>query len=80
MICRGDRPVAPTETLFSNQKPIPLSKLKPPPLFFLPTANKLKDIIKKQTHAMEMIIEGIIAIAEGENPRNLETKLKGFMG
>ena len=49
-------------------------------LFFLPMANKLKDIIKKQTHAKEMIIEGIIAIAEGENPRNLETKLKGFMG
>ena len=49
-------------------------------LFFLPMANKLKDIIKKQTHAKEMIIEGIIAIAEGENPRNLESKLKGFMG
>jgi chemotaxis protein MotA len=49
-------------------------------LFFLPTANKLKEIIKQQTHAKEMIIEGIIAIAEGENPRNLETKLKGFAG
>jgi chemotaxis protein MotA len=49
-------------------------------LFFLPTASKLKDIIKKQTHSKEMIIEGIIAIAEGENPRNLETKLKGFIG
>lgn len=49
-------------------------------LFFLPMANKLKDIIKKQSHAKEMIIEGIIAIAEGENPRNLEAKLKGFMG
>jgi chemotaxis protein MotA len=43
-------------------------------------ANKLKDIIKKQTHCKEMVIEGIIAIAEGENPRNLESKLKGFMG
>lgn len=49
-------------------------------LFFLPTANKLKDIIKRQTHSKEMIIEGIIAIAEGENPRNLETRLKGFIG
>lgn len=49
-------------------------------LFFLPTANKLKDIIKAQTHAKEMIIEGIIAIAEGENPRNLEAKLRGFVG
>lgn len=49
-------------------------------LFFLPIANKLKDVIKTQTHAKEMIIEGIIAIAEGENPRNLETKLKSFVG
>ncbi len=49
-------------------------------LFFLPTANKLKDIIKAQTHAKEMVIEGIISIAEGENPRNLEAKLKGFAG
>ncbi len=49
-------------------------------LFCLPTANKLKEIIKAQSHAKEMIIEGIIAIAEGENPRNLETRLKGFIG
>ena len=49
-------------------------------LLFLPTANKLKDIIKAQTAAKEMILEGVIAIAEGENPRNLENKLKGFIG
>lgn len=48
-------------------------------LFFLPTANKLKDIIKTQTQAKEMVLEGIIAIAEGENPRNLEVKLQSFM-
>ncbi len=47
-------------------------------LLFLPMANKLKDIIEKQSHTKEMIIEGIIAIAEGENPRNLEVKLKAF--
>lgn len=49
-------------------------------LFFLPTANKLKEIIKAQTCAKEMVLEGIIAIADGENPRNLETKLRGFIG
>lgn len=49
-------------------------------LFFLPTANKLKDIIRRQTHSKEMIIEGIISIAEGENPRNLESRLRGFIG
>lgn len=49
-------------------------------LLFLPTANKLKDIIKAQSHAKEMVLEGVIGIAEGENPRNLESRLKGFIG
>jgi len=48
-------------------------------IFFLPIANKLKSNIHKQSKFREMIIEGIIAIAEGENPRNIETKLKGYM-
>ncbi|HHQ14599.1 MAG TPA: flagellar motor protein, partial [Chromatiales bacterium] len=48
-------------------------------LFFLPTANKLKEIIKSESHTKEMIIEGIIGIAEGENPRNLEARLKGYL-
>ncbi len=48
-------------------------------LFFLPTANKLKEIIKAQSRAKEMVIEGIIAIAEGENPRNLEVKLRSYV-
>jgi chemotaxis protein MotA len=49
-------------------------------LFFLPTANKLKDIIKAQTATKEMVLEGVIAIAQGENPRNLEAKLRSFLG
>ena len=48
-------------------------------LFFLPIANKLK----AQTHALvqgrELVIEGIISIADGENPRNIETKLSGYL-
>ena len=48
-------------------------------LFFLPTANKLKEIIKAQSRSKEMVLEGIIAIAEGENPRNLEVKLKSYV-
>ena len=48
-------------------------------IFFLPLGNKLKSQIHKQSKFREMIIEGIIAIAEGENPRNIETKLKGYM-
>ncbi len=48
-------------------------------LFFLPMANKMKAIIHGQTKFREMIIDGIVAIAEGENPRSIETKLQGFI-
>jgi chemotaxis protein MotA len=48
-------------------------------ILFLPIGNKLKSYIHKQSKFREMIIEGIIAIAEGENPRNIETKLKGYL-
>ena len=47
-------------------------------LLFLPMANKLKSQIHNQTQFREMIVEGVISIAEGENPRNIETKLQGF--
>lgn len=48
-------------------------------LFLLPTANKLKALIHNQTQFRQMIVEGIISIAEGENPRNIETKLHGYL-
>jgi chemotaxis protein MotA len=48
-------------------------------LLFLPTAAKLKTLIAHQTQVREMMIEGLISIAEGENPRAIETKLQGFL-
>jgi chemotaxis protein MotA len=47
-------------------------------LLFLPMANKLKSQVHSQTQFREMIVEGVISIAEGENPRNIETKLQGY--
>ncbi len=47
-------------------------------LLFLPMANKLKSQVYSQTQFREMIVEGVISIAEGENPRNIETKLQGY--
>jgi len=47
-------------------------------LLFLPVANKLKGQVHNQTLFREMIVEGVISIAEGENPRNIETKLQGY--
>lgn len=48
-------------------------------LVFLPAANKLKSVVSAQAQYREMIIEGIVAIAEGENPRNIETRLLGYL-
>jgi chemotaxis protein MotA len=48
-------------------------------LFFLPVANKLKAQAHALVQSREMVIEGIISIADGENPRNIETKLSGYL-
>jgi chemotaxis protein MotA len=48
-------------------------------LFLLPMASKLKGVVHGQTAEREMIVEGLIAIAQGENPRNIETRLNGFV-
>jgi chemotaxis protein MotA len=48
-------------------------------LFFLPVANKLKVAVQSRTHLDEMQLEGLIGIAQGENPRIIEGKLLGFL-
>jgi len=48
-------------------------------LSFLPMASKLKAAVAEQTRTQEMIIEGLISISQGENPRNIEAKLLGFL-
>jgi len=48
-------------------------------LFLLPFGNKLKSIAMSKSHYRDMIIEGIVSIAEGENPRNIESKLQGYL-
>ncbi len=48
-------------------------------LLFLPVCAKLKSVIAHTSRDREMIIEGLIAIAQGENPRNIENSLAGFL-
>src|SRR3989338_5357630 len=48
-------------------------------MLFLPIAAKLKTTIKANSSQREMIIEGLIAIADGENPRTIELKLEGYV-
>lgn len=48
-------------------------------LLLLPIGNKLKAHVHAQSRRKELIIEGLIAISEGENPLNIEAKLEGFV-
>jgi chemotaxis protein MotA len=48
-------------------------------LFFLPVAAKLKVIIHRQSQMREMVIDGVLCIAQGENPRAIESKLQGYL-
>jgi chemotaxis protein MotA len=48
-------------------------------LFFLPIASKLKSIIGREMVKRNMVVEGLVAIANGENPRLIETKLSGYI-
>jgi chemotaxis protein MotA len=48
-------------------------------LFMLPMASKLKSIVAARTRGRELAIEGLIAIAQGENPRNIEARLQGYL-
>ena len=48
-------------------------------LFLLPIASKLKTTVQSQSHLREMIIEGMVAIAQGDNPRAIESRLQGYL-
>ncbi|KAF0813044.1 Chemotaxis protein PomA [Andreprevotia sp. IGB-42] len=48
-------------------------------LIFLPISNKLRHHINIEIRRREMLLEGLVSIANGENPRLLENKLAGFI-
>ncbi len=48
-------------------------------LFCLPAAGKLKIRHKEHVMMREMMLEGVISILEGLNPRMIETKLRTFL-
>jgi chemotaxis protein MotA len=47
-------------------------------LFLLPVASKLKSRARAEARLRDMMTEGIVSIADGENPRAIELKLTGF--
>jgi chemotaxis protein MotA len=48
-------------------------------LFFLPFAGKMRLQLREDHRRREMMLEGVISILEGMNPRMLEVKLAGFL-
>ena len=44
-----------------------------------PVATKLKSINDGEMHVKEIIVEGLLSIQAGENPRVIEEKLKSFL-
>ena len=48
-------------------------------LLFLPIANKLKGAVHAHTVEHEMLVEGLICIARGDNPRVIEGRLRGYL-
>lgn len=48
-------------------------------LVFLPIAGKLKVLVAQQVMMREMQVDGLAAIASGENPRFIESKLQGYL-
>jgi chemotaxis protein MotA len=49
-------------------------------LVLIPIGNKLKSIIGRQIKLKEMILDGLIGIANGDNPRIIESRLRGYLG
>ena len=48
-------------------------------LVFLPVANKLKGIIAEHVVMREILVDGLVAIASGENPRLIASRLQGYI-
>jgi len=47
-------------------------------LFFLPAANKLRARAHRATQIKELMLEGVVAIVEGLNPKLIRTKLEAY--
>ena len=48
-------------------------------LLFLPIAGKLRTLIQAQVMQRELVLDGLLGIANGENPKLIETRLQGYL-
>jgi chemotaxis protein MotA len=48
-------------------------------MLFLPISSKLRAIIDQRSRVQMMLIEGLISVADGDNPRNIESRLQAYL-
>jgi chemotaxis protein MotA len=48
-------------------------------LLLIPLANKIKGLVLSRYNYQEMMLEGMVAIAHGHNPRVIQQRLQGYM-
>jgi chemotaxis protein MotA len=48
-------------------------------LVLLPVGNKLKSLIAKEVAQRELFVDGLMGIANGENPKLIEARLNGYL-
>lgn len=48
-------------------------------LVFLPVANKLKVHIAREVTYREIVVDGLLCIANGDNPRLIDSRLRGYL-
>ncbi|MDO6514562.1 MULTISPECIES: flagellar motor protein [unclassified Neptuniibacter] len=49
-------------------------------LFLIPVANKIKSLVLMRYQHQEMILDGLMSIAEGQNPKAIQQRLQGYLG
>jgi chemotaxis protein MotA len=48
-------------------------------LFLIPVANKIKRLVLIRYQYQEMILEGLMFIAQGQNPKAIQQRLQGYL-
>ena len=48
-------------------------------LILLPIGNKLKSLIAREVAQRELVVDGMMGIANGENPKLIEARLNGYL-
>jgi chemotaxis protein MotA len=49
-------------------------------IIYLPLSNKLKRMSETEAHHMEAVVEGVLSIQAGANPRTIQQKLSAILG